>query len=340
MLAVEQYQVPAELEGRRLSTVLMSTLGLSRRLLRRIIREDGFFLNGQPVRLSAIVRRGDLISWQLPDESPSIAPEQMPLDICYEDEDVMVVNKPAGILTHPSARERTGSLLAGVAYYLQKTGQTPHAVHRLDKYTSGAILFAKHAHAHHQLDRALRHGLVHRKYVALAYVQNDIPCGVWLHLVDDLAMNPEKPSRRIVVPEGKGERAITHALPLARTGHMVLFAFELETGRTHQIRLQMASRGMPLVGDRDYPYSVARKPDLAGRAGYFERVFPHQALHAYQLSWQLGENGPRKKSWARVPDAMERLWSLSGGTDTMEQWCERAAVASPTNDSRVTLDME
>lgn len=306
--------------GRRLSSVLMKSRGVSRRLVRRVIANDTFYLNGQAVPLSAQVSVGDRITFAMPESEQNVLPEEMPLDIRYEDDDVIVVNKPAGVLTHPSSRERSGSLLAGVAYHLQRQGRTPHAVHRLDKYTSGAILYAKHTHAHHLLDQALRDGQVHRKYLALAYVSADVVLGEWMRFEDLIMQDPTKPSRRVIGRDGEGDLAVTYAKPIHQVAHMALFKFRLETGRTHQIRLQMASRGMPLVGDRDYTYRYANMEDLAQRATYYERVYPHQALHAYELSWKVKVDDALRRASANPSAQLEEFWALSGGGKSLSAY--------------------
>ncbi|WP_245630045.1 pseudouridine synthase [Alicyclobacillus acidiphilus] len=330
MSRLHEFIVTEAEAGRRLSSVLMKGRGVSRRLVRRVIANDTFYLNGQPVPLSVHVAAGDRITFVMPEASESVTPEPMPLDICYEDDDVIAINKPAGVLTHPTARERTGSLLAGVAYHLQKEGRTPHAVHRLDKFTSGAILYAKHTHAHHRLDQALRNGRVHRRYMALAYVPFDVPMGQWLRMEDRIVQDPEKPSRRVIGTQDEGDLAVTHAMPIARVNHMMLFLFRLETGRTHQIRLQMASRGMPLVGDRDYTFAYANIGDPVGKAAYYERVFPHQALHAYELSWQVQVDGDLRVAYASVPQALEELWALSGGKQPLAEWLRSTPSNQPS----------
>ncbi|WP_245530490.1 RluA family pseudouridine synthase [Alicyclobacillus acidocaldarius] len=329
---LEEYVVPSDLAGRRLSAVLSGRLGMSRRMLRRIIQAGGFYVNGEPVYLSVTVQDGDRVTWERPEEEVAVEPENIPLEICYEDDDVIVVNKPAGMLTHPSPHERRGSLLAAAAHYLRDRGGVPHAVHRLDKYTSGAVLIAKHAHAHHQLDRALRQGLVDRRYVAIVYAPEGCETGRWLTFVDGLAPNPHRPSRRIVVPPDRGDRAVTHALPLVQAGPLALVALVLETGRTHQIRAQMAFHGMPLVGDRDYTYALANRRDPLGQASFYEKAFGRQALHAYALSWPRVEDRAMCKVRARVADDMRELWQTVAGRDDIEAWCDEAQDVEPPGD--------
>lgn len=310
--------------GRKLSSLLGTTHGMSRKFIRRVIRENGISRNGQPVLLSAVVEEGDRIQVQFPVESSSVQPEKMPIQICYEDVNVLVVNKPAGILTHPSAKEKTGSLLAGVAHYLAPAGLIPHSVHRLDKFTSGAILYAKHAHAHHLLDVAMRSNQVHRQYVALAYTPSDIPIGSWHTLEDYIAQDPNKPSRRIIGNSDNGQLAITHMQAVARVGDICAYRFRLETGRTHQIRLQMASRGLPLVGDRDYTYDYSGQPGNRSTR-YCEKMLPHQALHAYQLTWQAKNMAEPICVYAKPAADLEEIWALIGAKATLHELLEDSA---------------
>lgn len=291
---------------------------MSRRLLRKLVVENSVFVNGQQVRMSTLVSEGDSVSLQFPDEISSVEPENIPLDILYEDENVLVVNKPVNMLTHPSARERSGSLLAAAAFYLQPQGLVPHSIHRLDKYTSGAILIAKHAHAHHLFDQSLRHGLIHRHYVALVYSRHPLSLQQPFRLVDFIAQDPTKPSRRVIGDELSGQEALTDVEVVAAMPPVYVCRFRLETGRTHQIRLQMASHAMPLLGDRDYTYAYSGDAESI-ESVHYQRVIPHQALHAYELIWRTRLESTYRRSSAPVRSEMEELWTLLKGPSTLTE---------------------
>lgn len=162
--------IPEHLAGRQWKSILRGEFGASERLLRQFARDNAVFVNGQPVYLTARADHGDVLTVHLPRETSSVAPEPIPITIAYEDSEILVVNKPPGMLTHPSAKEKYGSLLAGANAHLAQSGLVAHCVHRLDKDTSGLVMMAKHAHFHHLFDHALRHGLIHRTYVAIVDV--------------------------------------------------------------------------------------------------------------------------------------------------------------------------
>lgn len=309
--------IRAGMEGRLVKSILQNQLGMSRKLLRQLIQNDSVHINGEAVYLTSRVSQGDNLSILLPPETSSVVPKAMSLDIRYEDDEVLVVNKPPQTLTHPTAREKEHSLLAGVAYYLAPNHYVPHSVHRLDRDTSGVVMFAKHAHAHHLMDVALREGKMHRAYVALVYRatrENVTEPHQWQTLSYAIAQDESKPSRRVVVPadHSAGQTAVTHYRIIGQVEKVAMVQLKLETGRTHQIRLHMATAGMPLLGDTDYNDSYAID-ELPRDASSYRRLLDRQALHAYELCWQHSLTGEEHVATAPIAQDMQELWEELGG---------------------------
>ena len=260
--------------GRQVRDVLLRTLRLSRQMVRRLAVGGGIRLNGASPFLSSPVRPGDLLEVRLDAVRRSgLRPVAMELEVVVEDGDVLVVNKPAGLLVHPTRRSHVRTLAHGVLAHLLREGATPsiHPVHRLDRDTSGLVLFAKHPVAHQRLDRQLRSRTLKRGY--LAVVQGSV--------ADDegeidapLRRHADDAHLREISPEG-GSAARTRFRVVERLGSATLVEVELETGRTHQIRVHMAHAGHPLVGDAAYGGAVGP-------------AFSRQALHA----WRLGLSHP------------------------------------------------
>jgi 23S rRNA pseudouridine1911/1915/1917 synthase len=314
--------ISSAFEGRLVKSILQNQLGMSRKLLRQLIQNESVIVNGRPVYLTSRVALGDVLSILLPKETSMVVPTEMPLDISYEDDEVLVVNKPPQTLTHPTAREKTDSLLSGVAHYLLPTHQIPHSVHRLDRDTSGVVMFAKHAHAHHLMDVALREGTMHRDYVALVYRasrQSISESGPWETLRYAIAQDEQKPSRRVVVADDHpdGQVAITHYRLMAQVEKVAMVQLRLETGRTHQIRLHMATAGMPLLGDADYTAAYAASP-LPEDANSYRRLTPRQALHAFHLQWTHPLTKQKREAAAPIAEDLRELWAELGGKN--EAW--------------------
>lgn len=326
-----EFTVPDNLDGGTVEHILRSHLKMSQRMIRTLKQTDGVLRNAVPVdRLYRRVTHGDVLTVLLPEETSDIAPESMNLEVCYEDSGVVMVNKPPGVLTHPTARERQGSLLAGVRAYLEPDGLVPHCIHRLDRDTSGLLLFAKHAYVHHLYDRLVRRHALHREYLALCYAPDTRGTdGTWQTIQSSIAGDESKPSRRVLVETG-GQTAVTHYRVLARTARAAVVQLSLETGRTHQIRIHLASVGLPLIGDTDYTYQ------LYGNAPRDAATYAHMAngqqLHAFRLSFSTPiEQHPVCVESPLRPEMLE-LWEMLGGHQTdcnlvnCEFFCGNATV--------------
>lgn len=310
--------------GRILRNILQNEMKISSRFTRRIVEQRSLTVNGKVVFLTSRVKTGDVVNIVLPKEQSSVLSEPMDLDIRYEDAEVVVVNKPPGRLTHPSARERWGSILAGVQAYLDKDGLVPHSVHRLDRDTSGLVMFAKHAHAHHLFDIALQEGNMHRSYIALVHdlreinsqaaslIKPSVDAG-WQTIDLPIAQSEEMLSRRVISTEGQS--AVTHFRVIGKTQGVCAVELQLETGRTHQIRLHMSSVGLPLVGERDYParFLYEDNQTLHRQIDELNLVMKRQALHAFRLAWKHPVTKCNHEVTAPVPTDMQTVWNRLDG---------------------------
>ncbi len=312
--------IPEHLAGRQWKSILRGEFGASERLLRQFARDNAVFVNGQPVYLTARANHGDILTVRLPRETSSVAPEPIPITIAYEDSEILVVNKPPGMLTHPSAKEKYGSLLAGANAHLAQSGLVAHCVHRLDKDTSGLVMMAKHAHFHHLFDHALRRGLIHRTYVAIVDVKSApdeqaLREGEWHTINLPIGQDRSAPSKRIIDDE-EGRAAITHYQVLERAGNYALMGIMLETGRTHQIRLHFSAIGMALSGEPHYGNQAPDGPqsgaDLLMRRPRGPRL-RRQALHAAALRWEHPLTKERFAIFAKAPADLASFWDEVGG---------------------------
>lgn len=280
--------------GARLDSFAAERTGLTRSAVQRLIESGCVLVRGKAKKAGYAVRAGDEIAVTLPEPEPSeLIPEDIPLDIVYQDADICVVNKPAGMVVHPAPGNLTGTLVNALLYHLTDLSGIggeirPGIVHRIDKDTSGLLVVAKNDAAHTFLSEELKTHSVARTYLALCEGNLREDSGA----VDaPIARHRTDRKKMAIVPGGR--EAITHWKVLERFGDKTLLEVELETGRTHQIRVHMASINHPLVGDPVY-----------GRAKN-ELGFTGQALHAAKLRLTHPHTGERMEFSAPLPDYFE-----------------------------------
>jgi len=287
-----EFPVEPGQEGKRVDKILFSH-GLSTSAVRRAKRRPhGLLLDGEDIYTSYPVRAGQVVSILCDDKAPSgIVPSDGAVDILYEDDDLLVVDKPAHLAVHPCAGSWDDSLGARLVNYYHKIGLEAdfHPVHRLDKGTSGLMVVAKHPAAQHALTAALHSGGFLREYLAVCEGCPSPAAGV----VDaPLGRTDESYIRQCVRPDGKPAR--THYEVAETTPRFSLLRLVLETGRTHQIRVHMAYIGHPLAGDFLYG---TEDPDLITRP----------ALHSARLELCQPFTGEKLTFSSPLPEDMARL---------------------------------
>ncbi|AZR72123.1 hypothetical protein BBF96_01170 [Anoxybacter fermentans] len=290
------YQVQPKETGLTIYQLLRNQLLISRSLLRKIRKSYRVRFNGQYVDFSTQVKEGDLLEFNFNfDEEADFEPEPMQLDIVYEDANLLVVNKPTGMLVHPTATERTNTLANGVLYYLKAQGNHNlfRPIHRLDRNTSGLVLIAKNQYAHNYMSNQLKRNKIHRQYLALVH-------GV----ITDDSGTIDAPIGRVKgsiiqrkVDPVQGKKAITHYRVLKRFSNATLIALSLETGRTHQIRVHLSYLGYPLMGDTLY--------------GGSDELIKRHALHSWKIFCRIPLSHEKKEFEAPLaPDLQDLLNSL------------------------------
>ncbi len=283
-----QIELSVEETSDRLDRYLASQLiDISRSRLQKLIEQGHVQINGNVCTSKKLdVKSGDRIQINIPDAEPlDLQAEDIPLDILYEDDSLLILNKPAGLVVHPSAGHETGTMVnALLAHCPTLPGingvQRPGIVHRLDKDTTGAIAVAKTEQAFHHLQEQFRTKTARRDYLAIVYGAPPQEQGT---IDQPIGRHPVERQKMAVVSDEKGRRAVTHWHVKERLGNYTLMEFELETGRTHQIRVHSAFIGHPIVGDQVYG---------SGRKSINVNL-PGQALHA----WRLRLKHPVTEEW-------------------------------------------
>lgn len=280
--------------GLRVGQLLRRELALSGAVVRRIKwLPDGILLDGQRVNTRCVPRPGQVLSVRLsdPERRSGIVPAPGPLDIVYEDPDLIVLNKAAGVPVHPGPGHYSDTICNFLMNYYDQSGceADVHPVHRLDRGTSGLLVVAKHPHAQEQLKQQLHTPDFRRIYLAVCEGAPQPPAGTI-----DAPLGPVDGSlvAQQVRPDGKPAR--THYETLSRRGPRTLVRLELDTGRTHQIRVHLAHIGCPLTGDFLYGQEA---PDL----------IPRPALHSAQLVLRHPVTGERLELHAELPGDMRKL---------------------------------
>ena len=278
------FRAVAREAGERIDAVLARHARVTRTLAQRALRDGAVTVNGEVARPSLRVAEGDEVEGTVP--QPTFSPpaaEDIPIEVRYDDERVLVISKPPGLVTHPAAGHETGTLvnaLLGLGVSLSGAGSTrPGIVHRLDKDTSGLLLVAKDDEAWTHLVEALRRRDVERRYLALV---RGTPASSSGTVDAPMGRNPVHRRKMAVVPDGRP--AVTHYRTLRGDGKVTLLEATLETGRTHQIRVHLAHLGHPVLGDRAYGGWSDRVAELG-----LTRPF----LHAYQLAFPHPDDNRR-----------------------------------------------
>ena len=302
----------------RIDKFLMEHLyNTSRNRLQRAAEQEFILVNGRPVKSSYKVKPLDeiVILLDRPKYDNEIIAEDIPLDIVYEDEDLMVVDKPAGLVVHPGCGNYTGTLVNAIAWHLKDNpdydANDPHVglVHRIDKDTSGLLVIAKTPDAKTNLGIQFFNKTTKRRYRALVWGIVDQDEGT---VVGSIARNPKDRMQMAVMPDpAQGKHAVTHYRVLERLGYVTLVECILETGRTHQIRVHMKHIGHVLFNDERYGgHEILKGTHFSKYKQFVNNCFdtcPRQALHAMTLGFVHPVTGEEMHFTSELPDDMTRL---------------------------------
>lgn len=295
----QQFVVSAEEAGVRIDRYLSERCGeISRSYLQKLMKEQTVLVDDNPVKSNYKVNAGDRIELSIPEATePEIVPEEMVLDILYEDKDIILINKPKGMVVHPAAGHYSGTLVNGLMAHCRDdlSGingiMRPGIVHRIDMDTTGVLIVCKNDMSHNSIAQQLKEHTITRKYYAVVHGilkedEGTIHAPIGRHLID---------RKKMSINEKNGREAITHYRVLERFRQFTYVECQLETGRTHQIRVHMASIGHPLLGDA--VYGPAKCPfRLEG-----------QTLHAGVLGIIHPRSGKYMEFTAPLPEYFEDL---------------------------------
>jgi 23S rRNA pseudouridine1911/1915/1917 synthase len=304
------FSVTAEEAGQRLDAFLATRIeSWSRARLQRLIGDADVVVNGNAAKASYKVRGNDEIDVELtPQPSDTFTPEDIPIEVVYEDNELIVVNKPAGMVVHPAAGISGGTLANAVAFHfaqLSKVGTTrPGIVHRLDKGTSGLLVVAKTESAHEHLANQFRDREVFKSYIALVHGQVEQSKG---EINQPIARDPRNRVRMAIVRGGRP--AISIYRVRKSLGRFTLLDVELKTGRTHQIRVHLASIKHPVIGDEVYGGGRDKTivdPEVKRAVAKINRQF----LHAAELGFRHPATGEPLKFTAVMPPELQSVYEL------------------------------
>jgi 23S rRNA pseudouridine1911/1915/1917 synthase len=286
-------------EGMTLRAVVRNKMQVSRRFAKKLKSfEDGITVNGRRLYMDTKLKAGDVVEVLLPEEtSQTIEPQPMAIDVRYEDDYLLAVNKPAGLVVHPTIGHYRNTLANGVMHYWREKGESHrfHPVHRLDEQTSGVVLIAKHAHVHRLMSEQLQRHEVEKVYTAFVHGVIRERRGTITAPID---RDPAHPQLRIVTDDGYP--AVTTYEVMRAYAAASKVKIWLGTGRTHQIRVHMQWIGHPLIGDPMYG-------DERWNDEPYRGVIGRQALHAERLSFVHPMTGERIAIEAPMPDDMRTL---------------------------------
>ncbi|WP_124728183.1 RluA family pseudouridine synthase [Staphylospora marina] len=301
---VFSHRVTAEEDGLMLKQVLRNRFRFSRRLMNKLKMNRLVTVNGEVIWFTARVKKGDLVEIRMPeDRTEHLPPQPVEFRVVYEDADLIIIDKPPGLVVHPTRGYKEGTLANGLMHYWQQRGEhhTMRPVTRLDRDTSGLMAVAKHAQAHWFLAEQMIHKRYEREYQAICHGIPEPPEGT---IDAPIGHDPEAGLYRVMTEKEGGYPSVTRYRVLNAWERAALLRLRLETGRTHQIRVHLSSIGHPLIGD-----------PLYGR-GEEEGWIGRQALHAARLRLLH----PRHREWMEwespLPADMRRLMERLSESDT------------------------
>ncbi|WP_333473031.1 RluA family pseudouridine synthase [Crassaminicella thermophila] len=285
------FKVDAEHAGMTLKEILYDKMRLSSRLVRKLKRKKGILVNENRIPFHAVLRKGDFVKVIMEEESNQFEPEDIPIEVVYEDVDLLIVNKEPGIVVHPTKGHPTGTMANAIVFYMQEKKENfkIRFVNRLDRDTSGLIIIAKNPFAQQELSKQMQENLVEKIYLAVVKGRIKEDRGTICAPIG--REEPESIKRKVY--EG-GQPSVTHYEVINRFEEATVVRVKLETGRTHQIRVHMTHIGHPLIGDELY-------------GSVDEKLIKRQALHAETLTFYQPRTNERIEVKASVPKDIEEL---------------------------------